>query len=211
VTSGRSVVSLAAPGSTIYDNNPSARVGPANFAGSGTSFSAAITSGAAALVLAANPGLTPDQVKARLLGNTNPGPVGNPFVDGHGALNAYAAATSGPMDYYQSAALLPPTLLGATVSLMPTGSADTWNVGLWSGTSWGQGQPGPSWNGSSWNGGAWNGSVFVGRAWNDGGWNGAAWNGSQWDGSAWDGTGWNGSAWSGSAWNGNAWNSSSWG
>ena len=211
VTSGRSVVSLAAPGSTIYNNNPSARVGPANFAGSGTSFSAAIASGAAALVLAENPGLTPDQVKARLLGNTNLGPVGNPFVDGHGALNAYAAATSGPMNYHQSAALLPPTLLGATVSLMPTGSADTWNVGLWSGTSWDQGPSGPSWNGSSWNGGAWNGSVFVGRAWNDGGWSGAAWNGSQWDGSAWDGTGWNGSAWNGSAWNGNAWNSSSWG
>ena len=212
VTSGRSVVSLAAPGSTIYNNNPSARVGSANFAGSGTSFSTAITSGAAALVLAANPGLTPDQVKARLLGNTEPGPVGNPFADGHGALDAYAAATSDPMNYNQSAALLPPTLLGATVSLLPSGSADTWNVGLWSGMSWSQGQSGgQSWNGDSWNGGAWNGSVFVGRAWNDGGWSGAAWNGSQWDGSAWDGTGWNGSAWSGSAWNGNAWNSSSWG
>ena len=48
------------------------------FVGSGTSFSAAITSGAAALVLADNPGLTPNQVKARLLGNTDPGPVGNP-------------------------------------------------------------------------------------------------------------------------------------
>ena len=72
VTSGRSVVSLAAPGSTIYNSNPSARVGPANFVGSGTSFSAAITSGAAALVLADNPGLTPNQVKARLLGNDQP-------------------------------------------------------------------------------------------------------------------------------------------
>ena len=59
VTSGRSVVSLAAPGSTIYDSHPSARIGAASFVGSGTSFSAAITSGAAALVLAANPGLSP--------------------------------------------------------------------------------------------------------------------------------------------------------
>ncbi len=216
VTSGRSVVSLAAPGSTIYDNNPSARIGPGNFVGSGTSFSAAITSGAAALVLADNPGLTPDQVKARLLGNTSPGPVGNPFVDGHGALNAYAAATSGPMNYHQSAALLPPALLGATVSLVPTGPVDTWNVNLWTGLPPGLGQSGgsgngSSWNGSSWNGSSWNSATFVGRAWNDSGWTGAAWNGSQWAGSAWDGTGWNGSAWSGSAWNGNAWNSSSWG
>ena len=51
VTSGRSVVSLRAPGSTIDTLNPSARIGNANFVGSGTSFSAAITSGAAALVI----------------------------------------------------------------------------------------------------------------------------------------------------------------
>src|SRR5580692_1185300 len=95
VTSGRSVVSLAAPGSTLVSTYPSAQIGAANFTGSGTSFSTAITSGAVALILADNPGLTPDQVKARLLGTTDPGPVGNPFVDGHGALNVYAAATSG--------------------------------------------------------------------------------------------------------------------
>ena len=59
VASGRSVVSLAAPGSTIDNSYPSARIGSANFVGSGTSFSAAITSGAAALVLADNPGPHP--------------------------------------------------------------------------------------------------------------------------------------------------------
>src|SRR5580693_9133832 len=153
VTSGRSVVSLAAPGSTVYDANPSARVGSASFVGSGTSFSAAITSGAAALVLADNPGLSPNQLKARLLGTTNPGPAGNPFVDGHGALNAYAAATAGPMNLNQSAALLLPTLPGITVPLSPTGPVDTWNLSLWSGIS---PSPGPS--GSTWGGLAWNGS-----------------------------------------------------
>ena len=116
VASGRSVVSLAAPGSTIDNSNPSAQVGAANFVGSGTSFSAAITSGAAALVLAGHPGLTPNEVKARLLGAAAPGPVGNPFVDGHGSLDAYAAATAGPMGYNQSATGLIGALLGATVS-----------------------------------------------------------------------------------------------
>jgi serine protease AprX len=211
VTSGRSVVSLAAPGSTIYHDYPSARVGSANFVGSGTSFSAAITSGAAALVLAGNPGLTPNQVQARLLGTTNPGPVGNPFVDGHGALNAYAAATAGPMNLSQSAASLPATLPGTTVPLSPTGPASTWNPDLWSGTSW---VPGPSddwtWNGWAWNGGDWNGWAWNGRAWNAGDWDGAAWNGRAWNGRAWNGSGWAGSAWAGSAWNGSAWNSSAW-
>ena len=211
VTSGRSVVSLAAPGSTIYNSYPSALVGTANFVGSGTSFSSAITSGAAALVLADNPGLTPNRLKARLLGTTNPGPVGNPFVDGHGALNAYAAATAGPMNLNQAAAGLLATLLGLTVSLSPTSSADTWNPSLWTGVSWPQGPSDDwTWNGVNWNGADWNGWTWTGRAWNGGDWAGAAWNGRAWNGSAWDGRAWNGSAWDGRAWNGSAWNSSAW-
>ena len=214
VTSGRSVVSLAAPGSTIYNNYPSARIGPANFVGSGTSFSAAITSGAAALVLAANPGLTPNQIKARLLGTTSPGPVGNPFVDGHGALNALAAATSGPMNLGQSAAGLKPAKNGATVSLSPSGPVNTWNTALWSGITVAQ-QANWPFDGSTWSGSDWNGWSLVGRAWNNGGWNnggwtGASWDGSSWAGSAWDGSAWSGSAWSGSAWDGSAWSSSAW-
>jgi serine protease AprX len=212
VTSGRSVVSLAAPGSTIYDDNPSARIGSANFVGSGTSFSAAITSGAAALILADNPGLTPDQLKARLLGNTSPGPVGNPFADGHGALNAYAAATSGPMDFRQSAAWLLPRLPGITVSLRPTGPVDTWNASLWSGLTQTASPPagaGP-WNGWEWNGWEWNGAAWNGQAWNGWEWNGAEWNGWEWNGAAWDGAAWNGSAWNSAAWSGLAWDSSAW-
>jgi len=212
VTSGRSVVSLAAPGSTVYDQNPSARVGAANFVGSGTSFSTAITSGAAALVLADNPGLTPDQLKARLLGTTNPGPVGNPFVDGHGALDAYAAATSGPMNLAQSDLGVLPTLPGATVSLSPAGNnADTWNASLWSGVSLpAVSVSGSAWNGWQWNGEEWNGLVWTGKAWNNGGWDGAAWNGAAWTGKAWNNAAWAGSAWDGAAWSGSAWNASAW-
>jgi serine protease AprX len=211
VTSGRSVVSLAAPGSTIYDDFPSARVGSANFAGSGTSFSAAITSGAAALVLADNPGLSPDQVKGRLLGTTSHGPVGNPFVDGHGALNAYAAATSGPVNFRQSAIDLVPAWPGATVSLSPTRPADTWNTNLWSGISWSQPPAtGWAWNGYAWNGADWTGWAWNGYAWNASAWNGATWNGADWTGWAWNGYAWNGSAWDGTAWAGTAWNSSAW-
>ncbi len=208
VTSGRSVVSLAAPGSTIYNGYPSARVGSANFVGSGTSFSAAIASGAAALVLAGNPGLAPDQIKARLLGNTEPGPVGNPFVDGHGALDAQAATASGPMNLSQAAGLLP-TLPGTTVSLAPHGSSDTWNAGLWTPAPSGQ-QSSKQWNGDNWNGDDWNGEAWDGKAWNDGAWAGATWDGSDWAGKAWNDAGWTGSEWTGTAWVGKAWNQSGW-
>src|SRR5215471_9950553 len=211
VASGRSVVSLGAPGSTIYSNNPSSRIGSANFVGSGTSFSAAIVSGAAALVLAANPGITPDQLKARLLGSASPGPVGNPFVDGHGALNAYAAATGTPMDFSQSASGLAPTRPGSTVSLAPTSSVDTWNPKLWTGATW---TPGPAdgttWNGWQWNGGDWNGWAWTSKAWNGSAWSGAAWNGADWSSKAWNDVAWAGSAWAGCAWSSKAWNGSAW-
>jgi serine protease AprX len=211
VTSGRSVVSLAAPGSAIDNQYPSGQIGAANFVGSGTSFSTAITSGAAALVLADNPGLTPNQVKARLLGTTNPGPVGNPFVDGHGALNAYAAATAGPMDYHQSATGLIGALLGATISLSPTRPADTWNASLWSGLNVNQAPSGgATWNGWAWSGADWNGWTWTSRAWNDGAWAGASWNGEDWSSRAWNEASWAGSAWNGAAWAGAAWNSSAW-
>jgi serine protease AprX len=211
VASGRSVVSLAAPGSTVYNSHSSARIGSANFVGSGTSFSAAITSGAAALVLAANPGLTPNEVKARLLGTTTPGPVGNPFVDGHGALDAFAAANAGPMDLNQSATGLLGAVLGAVIPLSPSGPADTWNASLWSGVTWNQAPDGGgNWNGWAWAGPDWNGWTWSSRAWNEGAWAGAEWNGQDWSSRAWNDAGWAGSAWNGAAWAGVAWTGSAW-
>ena len=163
-------------------------------------------------MLADNPGLTPNQVKARLLGNTDPGPVGNPFVDGHGALDAYAAATSGPMNFNQSAASLKSRTLTPLSRCRPPAPVDTWNTSLWSGISWNQPpslsrvmerdgveRPGLERLGLGRQGvervGLERRSVerrrLDGCAWNNG-----AWSGSAWDGSAWDGDAWNSSAWS---------------
>src|SRR4029079_625068 len=122
VTSGRSVVSLRAPGSTIDTLFPSARIGSSNFVGSGSSFSTAVTSGAAALVLQGAKAkckckyLTPDQVKAQLLGTAFNGPVGNPMVDGHGALNAVGAVAKRGLQLTQTAPTNA-TRPGSTVNL----------------------------------------------------------------------------------------------
>jgi len=211
VASGRSVVSLADPGSTIYNDYPTARIGSANFVGSGTSFSTAITSGAAALVIEAHPGITPDQLKAMLLGTTNPGPIGNPFVDGHGALDALAAVDSTVLGYNQSLSGLSAVPMGATVSLANSGPADTWNPALWTGVTWtGAAWAGSAWDGAAWAGSAWNGVAWDGAAWASSTWTGAAWAGAAWAGSAWDGAAWAGSAWDGAAWAGAAWAGSAW-
>jgi serine protease AprX len=201
VTSGRSVVSLRDPGSTIDAQNPSARVGSTNFVGSGTSFSAAITSGAAALLLSADPSYTPNTVKGTLLGTTVSGPVGNPFVDGHGILNATAAVSSVPMTLNQPVPTVL-TQLGQMVDLEAAGAMSSWNPDNWTGSHWN----GSHWNGSTWNGSHWNGSTWNGSTWNGSAWNGSTWNGSTWNGSTWNGSAWNGSAWNGSHWNGSTWN-----
>ncbi|HZU72750.1 MAG TPA: S8 family peptidase [Acidimicrobiales bacterium] len=207
VAPGRSVISVLDPGSTIAQANPSAVVGSANFVGSGTSFSTAITSGAAALVLAAHPGIAPNQVKGRLLGNAMPGELGNPLVEGHGFLNAYYAATGPSLVLNQSlAAAAESTNPPATVDLGTVFTGSSWNGSSWNGSSWN----GSSWNGSSWNGGAWNGSSWNGSSWNGSSWNGSSWNGSSWNGSSWNSSGWTGSSWNGSSWNNMAWDGSSW-
>jgi serine protease AprX len=210
VTSGRSVVSLAAPGSTIDTSYPSGQLGTANFVGSGTSFSAAITSGAAALVLAGNPGLTANQLKGRLLGTTSLGPLGNPFVDGHGALDADAAATAGAISFNQSTAGLLPTLLSLLLPLTPSSRLSSWNPGLWSGLSLSPPAGSNPRNGLSWDGGDWDGGAWTGRAWNNGWWTGALWNAAAWTGRAWNNGAWAGSAWNGAAWSGGTWSGSAW-
>jgi serine protease AprX len=220
VTSGRSVVSLRAPGSTIDITNPTAQVGKNNFVGSGTSFSAAITSGAAALEIQSSSKwgikgggqfpITADQVKAQLLGTTTAGPVGNPLVDGHGALNVLNAASNPGLQLTQVVPTTP-TRMGATVNLHDTWLGSSWNGSSWNGSSWnGSSWNGSSWNGSSWNGSSWNGSSWNGSSWNGSSWNGSSWNGSSWNGSSWNGSSWNGSSWNGSSWNGSSWNGSSW-
>jgi serine protease AprX len=201
VTSGRSVISLAAPGSTIDNDNPSARIGTSNFVGSGTSFSAAITSGAAALVLAEHPDDTPDMVKTALLGTALPGPVGNPFVDGHGDLDVAAAAAASPMDLTQVPPLLP-TAGSATVSLGATWSTSSWNPALWSGLSVNV----PSVDAPAATGLSWNGTTFNSEAWNSEAWNSEAWNSEAWNSEAWNSEAWNSEAWNSEAWNSSAWN-----
>jgi serine protease AprX len=208
VAAGRSVVSLRVPGSTIDVANPGARIGNANFVGSGTSFSSAITSGAAAVLRQLNPSWSPDRIKGALLMGAASGPVGNPFVDGFGSLNV-RRATEVKAVLRQVPPFLP--TLGSTVSLFVTGAGSAWNGSSWNGSSWnGSSWNGSAWNGSSWNGSSWNGSSWNGSAWNGSSWNGSSWNGSSWNGSSWNGSSWNGSSWNGSSWNGSSWNGSAW-
>ena len=80
---------LAGPSSYVARSFPDAVVEGGYVRLSGTSASAAIVSGAAALMLSQDPGLTPDEVKFRLMATGRALP-GAPAT----AIDAYAAATS---------------------------------------------------------------------------------------------------------------------
>ena len=68
VAPGNRVVSILSPNSTLYTMFPASEVlNGAYFTLSGTSMAAPMVSGAAALMLEMQPGLTPDQVKARMM------------------------------------------------------------------------------------------------------------------------------------------------
>jgi serine protease AprX len=221
VAPGRSVVSLMAPNSTTYTANPLARIGSDNFIGSGTSFSAAIVSGLVALLLEDDPSLTPNQVKAALLLTAAKGPVGDPFVDGHGIATVSAAASvAGQVTLNQAVAATaesdsPPV----TVSLSSTWAASTWNPANWSGAAWNSAgvaalaasAPITSVTGLAWTGATWNDAAWNDAAWNDAAWNDAAWNDAAWNDAAWNDAAWNDAAWNDAAWNDAAWNAYAWG
>jgi serine protease AprX len=210
VASGRSVISLRAPNSKVDSAYPGSRVGSAYFKGSGTSFSTAVVSGSAALLLDREPTLTPEQVKARLLGTAAPGPVGDPDVDGHGSVDTYAAAHAGTFNSanqgvvrslgsgslqldrgslkinIQTGTVFDPLfrLLSPVLQLL-TGNLTAQNqlfdqVGYFT----------SAWTGSSWYGSSWYGSSWYGSSWYGSSWYGSSWYGSSWYGSSWYATAW---------------------
>jgi serine protease AprX len=67
VAPGVSTIGLRAPGSIVDTEHPTARVGSANFRGSGTSMATAIASGTVAGLLSELPNLDPDDVKGALM------------------------------------------------------------------------------------------------------------------------------------------------
>jgi subtilisin family serine protease len=98
VAPGVGMESLAEPGSVLFESHPGARLwGTVDTATepylslSGTSMAAPVVTGTIALMLEANPDLTPNLVKAILQYTAEDRPQYDPFTEGAGALNARGA------------------------------------------------------------------------------------------------------------------------
>jgi serine protease AprX len=186
VAPGRSIVSLRTPGSYIDENYEAARVGDRLFRGSGTSQSAAVTSGAVALVLEQHPDATPDQVKA-LLNSTAKMLTGggDETAQGHGLLDLATALTTD-----LPAATTPAAGPGPDGHPLTLGQQDSvWHVSAFAGTA------------------ELSIDLIHARAAAavhtdvvDGGWDGSSWSDGSWSGGSWSGGSWSGSSWSDESW-----------
>ena len=220
VAPGRRIVSLRVPGSALDTLFPErvvvAQNGATYFRLTGTSMATAVVSGAAALLLQRRPTLTPDQVKALIVGTTqqyggNSGQVlPDPIADGSGLLDAYAATLAAPCDAAPSSGGLlsggllagmlkkPVTVPCANKGLRP---ADGFARALY-----------PVLFGSplSWKNPFLGGIPWFLLTWDTLAWNSVAWDNFAWDSVAWDSVAWDSVAWDSIAWDSVAWDSIAW-
>jgi serine protease AprX len=200
-------------------------IGDRYFRGSGTSQAAAITSGAAALVLQKYPNATPDQVKAMLKGSALSLPlVGNSRRMGSGELQLGPALSKylpwGGQNYYWSYGTGSLEQSRGSDHLtrdgvMLTGEQDIMGSAFSSsavaqleaqGKSW----SGGVWNGKSWSGDSWSGNSWSGISWSGNSWSGVSWSADTWSGNSWSGNSWSTTDWSGNSWSGNSWSGDDW-
>ena len=197
VAPGRRIVSVRAPGSTLDkllpDRVVTASNGATYFRLSGTSMSTAVVSGLVALLLEAQPTLSPNQVKAVLKGTARP--FGQPsalptgsgagLVDAYGAIHAVAGAPSNhgnrPAD--PSARSLYPAVYGQPLSwLNPSADGILWNLLGWTTLNWDN----LAWDNLAWDNLAWDNLAWDNLAWDNLAWDSTKWNNLAWDNLAWD-------------------------
>ncbi|MEW6060054.1 MAG: S8 family serine peptidase [Actinomycetota bacterium] len=193
------------------------------FRGSGTSQSAAIVSGAAALILQRYPSATPDQVKKLIAGSTYRLGLGAHRI-GSGELQLTWALAAPLPTFTQT----PPPSTGRGSLELARGSDHLTQDGVvLTGEQDIMGSPfdapamaelealAKSWSGGDWNGKSWSGASWSGASWSGVSWSGVSWSGKSWsscvfEGNSWSADGWSGKSWSGASWSGASWSDGPW-
>ena len=210
VAPGAHIVSLDAPGSALASAFPATMAGGYR-KGNGTSMAAAVVSGATALLLDADPAMTPDRLKFALTATAAPTAtsdvmeVGSGIVQADDALAAPAGVANAGLDRSNGTGSLDASrgtvsvqttscgLLGCVLGTVVTGSY-TAQLLLWDPIGFTTGSWGPA---------TWYTSTFYLSPWHTVTWEGGKWQGGKWQGGA-DATTTYGGKWQGSAWYG-AW------
>jgi serine protease AprX len=235
VAPGRRLVSLRVPGSALdtlfRDRVVAAQNGSTYFRLTGTSMATAVVSGAAALLLARRPNLTPDQVKSLLVRTTQPygqdsGQVlPDPIATGSGLLDAYAAVNAAPTPAAPAGGLVPGGLVGGLVpgglvasAPQPVAPVACANRALRPADGFARalfpvlyGSPlywkDPTLGGINWQTLTWDSVAWDSVAWDNFNWDSVAWDSVAWDSVVWDSVAWDSVAWDSVVWDSVAWDS----
>jgi serine protease AprX len=219
IAPGAHIQGLRVPNSYIDLNHPGGVLSASYFRGSGTSESAAITSGAVALVLDKHPTWTPDQIKAFLNQGAAHLAGYSARQQGNGELALAGLLTMGASKSGQF--ITPATGIGSLEiargsdhltldGVVLTGERDIFGKPFVSADMAALEAAGNSWSGGTWNGSVWTGNSWSGNSWSGNSWSGNSWSGNSWSGNSWSGNSWSGNSWSGNSWSGNSWSGNSW-
>lgn len=170
---GRWIVAPIPSGSTLATAAPDRIVEPGYMWMSGTSLSAPVVSGAAALVLALHPEWTPDEVKGALMVSASALPGISDWAGGVGEVDAARAV----------ALTDPPNPNEGLDAFVSSGSFDA--------SSWEQAvQSSSEWSSSEWSSSEWSSSEWSSSEWSSSEWSSSEWSSSEWSSTEWSSTDW---------------------
>jgi serine protease AprX len=193
---GRQLVGPVPATATMPLEAPARVTAPGYMWMSGTSFSAPVVSGAAALILAKNPSWTPDKVKGALMLSARPTAAG--MALGVGEVNAKGAfdVTNPPN---------PNLGLNAFVGSDGTGG-QVFDSASWANAA----TANASWNQASWNSASWANASWANASWNSASWANASWANASWASASWNNASWAAASWAAASWNAASWAAASW-
>lgn len=205
---GRYMIGAVPPTATLATERADHVVSPGYMQLSGTSFSAPAVSGAAALILAAHPSWTPDQVKGALMVSARGTPAATPGSLGVGELNVPLArmVTSPPnpnagVDQYVT----------TDANGNPVFDSAAWQNAAQADPNWNApASTDAAWSDAAWSDAAWASAAWASAAWGDAAWSDAAWSDAAWSDAAWSDAAWASAAWGDAAWSDAAWSDAAW-
>jgi len=180
---GRFIVGPVPVASTLVSERPTSVVAPGYMQLSGTSFAAPIVAGAAAQILAAHPGWTPNQVKGALMLTASRTPSAAPLSEGVGIVDVAKAValTSAPnanlaLDRFVVADGVSGMVFDSASWASTAKANASWASASWSDASWAS----ASWSSASWASASWASASWASASWCDASWSSASWSDASW-------------------------------